>query len=154
MPSIALWNTAARSRNLCSFWRPFVAVIPGASDRIHSFVISGMADNAAHCQKFGVAYYPYLEPEDDAGKGLLQALAREACVVVTDDFPCFFLPRMVAAAGKKIAVALEAVDSNGLLPIHATDRVFGRAFDFRRFLQKNLPAHLDDFPDANPFEKA
>ena len=35
-------------------------------------------------------------------------------MIVTDEFPCFFLPRMVAAAGAKMPVLLEQVDSNGL----------------------------------------
>jgi len=121
-----------------------------ASDRLHKFVIEGMADNYARCARHGIAYYPYLESSPGEDKGLLEALAARACVVVTDDFPCFFLPRMVAAAGNKLTVALEAVDSNGLLPMRVADQVFARAFDFRRFLQKNLPSHLADVPAADP----
>jgi deoxyribodipyrimidine photo-lyase len=123
---------------------------PWASDRIHQFVIDGIADNTEYCRERGIAYYPYLEPQPGAGKGLLEALAADACVVVTDDFPCFFLPRMVAAAAAKLAVRLEAVDCNGLLPLRATEQVFIRAFDFRRFLQKSLPAHLAAAPHPDP----
>lgn len=121
-----------------------------ASDRIHRFVLDGMADNEADCSEAGVRYYPYVEPIDDADKGLLEALAERACAVVTDDFPCFFLPRMVASAGKRLDVSLEAVDSNGLFPLRGTDQVSGRAFDFRRLLQKELPKHLDSVPAVNP----
>jgi len=121
-----------------------------ASDRLHAFVLQGMADNAADFADANVRYWPYVEPEAGAGKGLLGALGERACAVVTDDFPCFFLPRMVASAGKQLPVRLEAVDGNGLLPMRAADKVFGRAFDFRRFLQKTLPAHLGDFPAGDP----
>lgn len=121
-----------------------------ASDRLHRFVIDGMADNANTCAKHRIRYFPYVEPEVDAGKGLLEALASHACVLVTDDFPCFFLPRMVGAAARKLSMRLEAVDSNGLMPIRAADRVFVRAFDFRRYLQKVLPSHLANFPMADP----
>ncbi len=113
-----------------------------------------MADNASHCAKHRLLYYPYVEPVAGAGKGLLEALAADACVVVTDEFPCFFLPRMVASAARKLDVRLEAVDSNGLLPLRAADHAFSRAFDFRRHLQKVLPAHLRDFPAADPLSKA
>lgn len=126
---------------------------PWASERLHRFVLDGMADNAEVCAKRGVAYYPYVEPIRGAGRGLLEALASTACVVVTDDFPSFFLPRMVAAAARKLSVRLEAVDSNGMLPLRATEQVFARAFDFRRFLQKELPAHLEELPTANPLAK-
>ncbi|HEX5052837.1 MAG TPA: deoxyribodipyrimidine photolyase [Planctomycetota bacterium] len=121
-----------------------------ASDRLHTFVLQGMADNAADFAAAGVRYWPYVEPEPGAGSGLLEALGRRACAVVTDDFPCFFLPRMVAAAAAKLAVRLEVVDGNGLLPMRVGDKVFARAFDFRRFLQKVLPAHLRDLPAGEP----
>ncbi|MFK7739013.1 MAG: deoxyribodipyrimidine photolyase, partial [Planctomycetota bacterium] len=121
-----------------------------ASDRIHTFVLQGMADNLADFADAGVRYYPYVEPEPGAGSGMLEALAERACAVVTDDFPCFFLPRMVAAAAAKLPVRVETVDSNGLLPMRVGDKVFSRAFDFRRFLQKTLPAHLSDFPTGDP----
>jgi len=121
-----------------------------ASDRFHQFVIQGMADNAQRLNRKPVLYYPYLERERGAGKGLLAALAEQACVVIGDDFPSFFLPRMVEAAKRQIPVRYELVDSNGILPMRAADKVFARAFDFRRFLQKNLRPHLDEFPEPDP----
>ena len=126
-----------------------------ASDRIHSFVLAGMADNVADFADSGVTYHPYVEPKPGAGKGLLAALARDACAVVTDEFPCFFLPHMVASAARQVDVCMEQVDSNGLLPMRVADKVFGRAFDFRRFLQKSLPAHMGaaDFPVGDPLAK-
>jgi deoxyribodipyrimidine photo-lyase len=127
---------------------------PWASARMHRFVIDGMADNARTCEAQGARYYPYVESSADAGKGLLLALAENACAVVTDEFPCFFLPRMVASAGKRLPVKLEAVDSNGLLPIYACAQVASRAFDFRRYLQKELPKHLAEFPRADPLGKS
>jgi deoxyribodipyrimidine photo-lyase len=125
-----------------------------ASDRLHRFVIDGMADNQLACTKHKILYYPYVEPKKGAGKGLLEALAADACLVITDEFPCFFLPRMVSAAARKLAVRLEAVDSNGLHPLRAADHAFGRAFDFRRHLQKILPTHLAHFPVADPLAAA
>jgi deoxyribodipyrimidine photo-lyase len=125
-----------------------------ASDRMHRFVIDGIADNAAACERAGVTYFPYVEPKSGDGHGLLEALARDACVVVTDEYPCFFLPRMVAAAAKKLNVRLEAVDSCGMLPLRATDRIFTMAHSFRRFLQKTLPVHLNEAPAMAPLKKA
>lgn len=123
-----------------------------ASDRFHRFAIDAMADNAAAFGKAGVAHFPYVEPAPGEGSGLLEALAASACVVVTDDFPDFFLPRMVEAAGKKLGVRLEAIDSNGLLPLRAAPKAYSHAHHFRRFLQKELPAHLDVFPLADPLK--
>lgn len=121
-----------------------------ASDRHHRFVVEGMIDNAATFDADGVAYYPYLETRAGDGGGLLETLAENACVVVGDDSPAFFLPRMVQAAATRLTARLEVVDSNGLLPLRATDKVFTAAFHLRRFLQRELPDHLDDLPFEHP----
>jgi deoxyribodipyrimidine photo-lyase len=124
-----------------------------ASDRLHAFVIQGMAENSRRLARKPVLYYPYVEPQAGAGHGLLAALAARACVVISDDFPCFFLPRTLAAAAAQIPVRFELVDSNGLLPLRAADRVFVTAYQFRRFLQKHLPAHLSELPAADPLAR-
>jgi deoxyribodipyrimidine photo-lyase len=130
-----------------------------ASDRMHRFVIDGMADNAKRIERLndrgvrGVRYLAYVEQTADAGKGLLAELGRHACVIVTDDYPAFFLSRMVAAAASRLPVRVEQVDSNGLLPLRATDRVFTTAFSFRSFLQKELPRHLEQFPKPDALSR-
>jgi deoxyribodipyrimidine photo-lyase len=125
---------------------------PWASDRLHRFVVDGMADNARDLAGRGVTYLSYVEPARGDGAGLLEALAAHACLVVTDDSPAFFLPRMVAAAASRLPIRLDVVDSNGLLPIAATDAAFPTAYAFRRFLQAKLPAHLDEVPAPDPLQ--
>ena len=125
-----------------------------ASERLHRFVLEGMADNARRLSSRRALYYPYVEPTRGAGRGLLESLAARAAVVVTDDFPCFFVPRMLEAAGRRLRVRLEAVDGNGLLPMRASSQVFTTAFAFRRFLQRSLPAHLGATPAADPLARA
>jgi deoxyribodipyrimidine photo-lyase len=123
-----------------------------ACDRFHRFVLQGMADNVARFAASSVLYHPYVEPNEGAGKGLLAALAARAAVVVTDDYPAFFLPRMVKAAAAQIPVLLELVDSNGLLPLRAADRTYTTAYSFRFFLQKNLKPHLAQRPAPDPLQ--
>lgn len=125
-----------------------------ASDRLHRFILEGMADQARRLRPLhsrGVHYYPYVEPGAEQGQGLLAALGARACLVVTDEYPSFFLPRMVRAAARQLPVRLEQVDSNGLLPLRAAPRVFTTALSFRSHLQKDLPSHLRAFPIADPF---
>ncbi|MGD9720924.1 MAG: deoxyribodipyrimidine photolyase [Pirellulales bacterium] len=126
---------------------------PWASDRLHRFVLAGMRDNAARLHTAGVTHHAYVEPAQGAGRGLLAALAARACVVVTDEFPCYFLPQMVAAAAARLDVPLEAVDSNGLLPLRVTEQVFSTAHSFRRFVQKHLREHLAAQPVADPLKE-
>jgi deoxyribodipyrimidine photo-lyase len=128
---------------------------PWASARLHAFVLQGMADNArAFARHAGVVYHPYVEPEAGAGAGLVEALAARAALVVTDDYPTFFLPRMVAATAARLAVAVDAVDGNGLLPMRAASEAFPTAYAFRRFLQRTLSPHLADLPRADPLAGA
>lgn len=125
---------------------------PWASARIHRFVIEGMAANGRAAAASPIHYFPYVEPARGAGKGLLRALSRRAAAIVTDEFPCFFLPRMVAAAAGQVECRLEAVDSNGLLPLSATESASSTAYAFRRILQKRLPEFLAFLPAASPLE--
>ena len=124
-----------------------------ASDRFHRFVIDGMASNRAAFATAPLLYRAYVEEESGAGKGLLGSLARHACAVVADDWPCYFLPRMLASAASQVDCRMEAVDSYGLLPFRTTDRTFSRAFDFRRHLQKVLLPYLLEEPAEDPLAR-
>jgi deoxyribodipyrimidine photo-lyase len=122
------------------------------SARLQRFVIDGMAANEHAFESTGVRYYPYVEPRAGEGSGLVEALAARACLVVTDDFPCYFLPRMTAATAQRVDVCVESIDSNGLLPMRAAREVYPTAYAFRRFLQRNLREHLAYFPKTAPFD--
>jgi deoxyribodipyrimidine photo-lyase len=125
---------------------------PWASDRHHRFVLQGMADNRRAFAGAPVLYHAYVEPAEGHGKGLLACLARDACAVVADQSPGFFLPRMLEAARAQVPVRFERVDSVGLLPLRAVDRAYPTAYAFRRFLQRELKAHLGQRPLADPLE--
>ena len=125
-----------------------------ASDRHHAFVLAGMDEHRQRLDGGPVAYHPYVEPEAGAGRGLLAALAERACLIVTDDAPVFFLPRMLAAAAERVDCRVEAVDSCGMLPLSLVDRPFSSAYHFRRFLQKHLGPHLSELPGVDPLDGA
>lgn len=124
-----------------------------ASDRLHRFVLEGMAANARRAATTVATYHPYVEPSAGAGKGLIAALSRRAVAIVADDYPTFFLPRMLAAAAAQVECRLEAIDSNGLLPMAAADREFATAHSLRRYLQTHLKGHLLAPPAADPLAK-
>ena len=131
-------------------FEPLRVGYPWASDRLHAFVLQGMAEHRAATAALGVTYYAYVEPTPGAGKGLLERLAKDAALVVTDDYPTFFLPHMVAAAEARLDCRLESVDSNGLMPMRATETVYPTAYSFRRYLQKSLLPHLAEVPLRQP----
>ena len=154
--NFALQHAAARAAELD---KPLVVLealrvgYPWASDRLHKFILDGMRAHESYFADKNLVYLPYVEPEAGAGKGLLAALAERACLVVSDDYPSFFIPAMQEAAASTIGARLELVDSNGLLPMRAASKTYSRAFDFRRFLQKTLPEHLSEMPLEDPLSE-
>jgi deoxyribodipyrimidine photo-lyase len=151
--SFALEHALARARDLA---RPLLVLEPlrigyrWASDRFHAFVLQGMRDNSRSFAAAGITYLPYVEPEPGHGSGLVAALARHACLVVTDEQPGFFLPRMVAAAAARLDVRMEQVDGNGILPLRSHEHAYATAMAFRRQLQRVAPPHLVHLPRPSP----
>ncbi|MEZ6015215.1 MAG: deoxyribodipyrimidine photolyase [Planctomycetota bacterium] len=151
--NFGLEHAVARARELS---RPLLvyeglsASYRWASDRFHAFVLDGMRANAAACEAAGVSYYPYVEPDVHAGRGLLAALTKGAALVVTDEWPCFHLPRWVARVAAESTVRVEAVDSCGILPLRSAGKEVTRAFDMRRHLQKVAVEALHRWPLAAP----
>lgn len=129
-------------------FEPLRVDYPFASDRLHRFVLDGMAEHSQALAGTPVTYFPYLEPSAGAARGLLQDLASRAVAVVADDYPCFFLPRMVERAAGHVDARLECVDSNGLVPLRETSRTFATALSFRAHMQRSLPAQLEAWPSA------
>jgi deoxyribodipyrimidine photo-lyase len=125
-----------------------------ASDRSHRFILDGMADNAEAFRDSPVGYYPYVEPEPGAARGLIEALGRQACAIITDDWPCSFVPRLQAAAARALCVSLEAVDGSCVVPMRAADREFPTAHGFRRYLHGCLAEHLAVMPEEDPLARA
>ncbi len=121
-----------------------------ASLRFHTFVVQGMRDNAATAAASGVSYFPWVEPEIGASRGLLASLAADAAAVVTDTWPSLFHPRMLRAAAERLDVRLEAVDSVGVVPLAQPGRDFTAAQHFRRHLHKTAAHLLAEHPVPEP----
>jgi deoxyribodipyrimidine photo-lyase len=126
---------------------------PYASDRLHQFVLEGMRDHARAAARSGAVYYPYIERRRHESRGLLEALASPACAVVTDDYPVSSVQRLLRALAPRLPVPFEAVDSNGILPVHLVADPFATARAFRAHLQRQLSAHLDEWPSTHPLSR-
>ena len=125
-----------------------------ANARLYRFELDGMASVAKRFRDTPARYYPYVETSPGVSCGLVLALARRACVVVTDDFPDAELAEQAQAVASGIPVLVEAVDSNGILPLRSTDRLFPTAYAFRRFVQQRLRTHMLEFPKRDPLARA
>ena len=91
---------------------------PWASDRIHTFILEGVAEKQAEFEERGVRYVFYLQRHGRDPKNTVARLAKEAALLVTDDFPCFIIPEH----NKRIAqlnLPVYAIDANGMVPLSA-----------------------------------
>ena len=62
-------------------------------------------------------YYPFVEQSARESEGLLTEISKHASVVITDDYPTYFVPQMTAKASGEINTRYELVDSNGIVPL-------------------------------------
>nr|WP_147872508.1 FAD-binding domain-containing protein [Stieleria maiorica] len=153
--NFALQHAVDRARSLD---KPLVVFEPlrvrydWASDRIHRFIIQGMRDNADAFGDKPVTYFPYVEPKPGRGSPLLAKLAENACTVVTDEYPCFFLPHMIDAVKDRLPVPLELVDGNCVVPMRLPDRTFTVAHSYRRWMHKNILDCLTELPETDPLD--
>lgn len=123
-----------------------------ASDRFHRFVIDGMMDNARAVRDASTTYVSYVEPHSGHGSGLIEALSQHACVVVSDDFPCYFHPAMYSLVARHLHCRIELVDSNTIVPMRWADRTFTVAHSYRRYMQKIIYEAIPEFPLENPLK--
>jgi deoxyribodipyrimidine photo-lyase len=124
-----------------------------ACDRFHQFVLDGMVANSQKAAASQASYCAYVEPQIHHASGLMESLAKDACAIVTDDYPCFFHPVLTNRIASRWECAVEAVDSNTIIPMRQADRTFTVAHSYRRAMQKVIYAGLPDFPEVSPLER-
>ena len=121
-----------------------------ASERHHQFILDGMIDNHIEAEHQGITYRCFVSHEGDEGAGLIESLAENACLIVSDDYPCFFIPKMLNALSDRLQIKMEAIDSNGVIPLSVSEKPHTTAYAFRRFVQKNFVQGLETFALENP----
>ena len=109
---------------------------PWASRRLHRFVLEGMQDNARDAKLLGLTYWPFVEAPGVSARGLLRRLARTAALVVTDDFPCFIVPKQSAALAQKVDMPVHAVDGNCVVPLSLLGAPVSAAAHLRHRIHK------------------
>jgi len=138
---------AAELRKPLLIFEPLACNYRWASIRFHQFVVDGMREKLNALQRTPVTYRPYVEASLGEGKKLFARLMAHACVIVTDDYPAFEIPGWIEKVASRARVLVEKVDSNGIFPMRATNRLFLTASSFRRFHEKQT---TPEFPLADP----
>ena len=90
---------------------------PWASDRFHTFILEGIEEKKKEFANMGIRYVFYLQPDKHAPKNTVAQIAREAALIVTDDFPCFIIPEHNRHITERVEIPVYAVDGNGIIPM-------------------------------------
>jgi deoxyribodipyrimidine photo-lyase len=111
---------------------------PWASDRFHTFILEGVAEKKIEFAKRGIRYVFYLQRHRRDPKDAVARLAKEAALIVTDDFPCFIIPhhnQRIAA----LKLPVYAIDANGMVPMSALPKEEYAAYTIRPKINRLLP---------------
>lgn len=120
---------------------------PWASARIHTFILEGVEEKRKAFEKLGIKYIFYLQTDENAPKQTVAKLAKDAALIVTDDFPCFIIPAHNAAIVQKAKIPVYAVDSNGVVPLSRFEKEEYAAYTIRPKIKKMLGEYLTPFKE-------
>ena len=121
-----------------------------ANDRITAFMIQGMLDNIRTFRENKIRYIPWVETPLSGHIGKLHELAKNAVIVISDDFPTYFPRKAVESASTSLPIRFMVVDSNGVFPMAWTDRAYPTAHGFRRFVHERFVDCIETWPSHEP----
>jgi deoxyribodipyrimidine photo-lyase len=115
---------------------------PWASDRLHTFILEGVEEKRREFASRGIRYLFYLQQDNSSPKNTVATLARDAALIVTDDFPCFIIPEHNLRIAERAETAVHAVDSNGIVPMSQFEKEEYAAYTLRPKINKLLDRYL------------
>ena len=121
---------------------------PWASDRLHTFILEGVEEKTKEFEKLGIRYVFYLQANAHSPKQTVARLAKEAALIVTDDFPCFITPEHTRRIAEKAEIPVFALDSNGIIPMSRFEKEEYGAYTIRPKTNRILSDYLVPFEEA------
>lgn len=120
---------------------------PWANDRLHTFILEGVEEKRVAFEKLGIKYVFFLQNNKSAPKQIVAKLAKDAAIIVTDDFPCFIIPDHNKAIVEKAQIPVYAVDSNGVIPLSKFEKEEFAARTIRPKIHKIWNDYLKPFKE-------
>jgi deoxyribodipyrimidine photo-lyase len=124
--------------------------IPWASDRFHQFLIEGMHETQQTCTEKGINYYSYVEFNPQEGAGLVENLAKNAALVIADEFPVYIIRPYNRLMARKVEIPYITIDSNGIIPLGLTEKAPYSAYTFRMTMQRHFKDGYLNPPKESP----
>lgn len=127
---------------------------PWASDRIHTFILEGVEEKRKAFAARGIKYIFYLQKDERSPRETVAQIAKNAALIVTDDFPCFIIPAHNAAIVRRAEIPVYAVDSNGVVPLSRFEKEEYAAYTIRPKIKKMLGDYLQPFKEEKIITRA
>ncbi len=127
---------------------------PWANDRLHTFILEGVEEKRAVFARRGIRYVFYLQRHARDPRHTVARLAREAALIVTDDFPCFIIPGHNRRITRQVDIPVYAVDANGIIPLSAFEKEEYAARTIRPKIKRLLPLYLKPSRSARLLKRA
>jgi deoxyribodipyrimidine photo-lyase len=127
------------------FYEGLTCSYPYANDRLHTFILEGVPDNAEAARAAGLGYACYLRRRRSDPDQALYELASHAAALVTDDYPTFIAARHNASVPAKLDIPYFAVDSSCIVPMSCIETRQYAAYTIRPRIHRLLPDYLRSF---------
>jgi deoxyribodipyrimidine photo-lyase len=115
---------------------------PYASDRLHTFILQGVPENAKRAKKAGLGYCFDLRKGHVDRDDTVFTLASDAAALITDDFPTFVTPQNNARIGQRLDIPYFVVDSSCIVPMSKFEKREYAAYTIRPKIHRFLPQCL------------
>lgn len=119
---------------------------PEANDRMHTFVLEGVPGMAARLEKLGIGYCFSLRKRRSDAVDMLERLARQAALIVTDDYPTSTAREHDASIPERIGIPYVVVDSSCIVPMNRMTKREYAAYTIRPKINKLLHQYLEPCP--------
>ena len=109
---------------------------PSTNPRFDNFILEGVPENAARAAELGIGY----EFSDE--RGTLYRWAKDAAILVTDDFPSYIVHDHNKRIPAKIGIPYYVVDSACIVPMACLQKQEYAAYTIRPKILRLLDEHL------------
>ena len=113
-----------------------------ANDRLYTFILEAVPDTENRLAKLGIGYIFYLRKTTKFRDDVLYELAKDAALIVTDDYPVFIAAAHNRSIPNKVDIAYYAVDSSCIVPMSCIPERQYAAYTIRPRISRLLPKFL------------
>ena len=124
------------------FYEGLTCSHPNANDRLHTFVLEGVPENAKRAASLGIGYVFYLRRRLTDPNDTLYRLAADAAALVTDDYPGYLVRDHNRSVPAKIGIPYYAVDASCIVPMGLSGKQEYAAYTIRPKINRVLKEYL------------